>query len=76
MAKLTYDLKAVNSIAPIICHFDSSSRVATHHHDDLDLFTFLFSIKMLLEINESCEILNKIHFDYFEKFLVNFCKYI
>ena len=49
MAKLIYDLKAVNSIAPIICHFDSSSRVATHHDDDLDLFTFLSSIRVLLE---------------------------
>ena len=35
--------------APIICHFDSSSRLATRHHDELDLFKFLFSIRMLLD---------------------------
>ena len=27
-------------IAPIICHFDSSSRVASHHLDDLDCYHF------------------------------------
>ena len=35
--------------ASIICLIDASSRVATHHLDDLDLFTFLFSIRMLLD---------------------------
>ena len=34
---------------PIMCLIDASSRVATNHHDDLDLFTFLFSNRMLLD---------------------------
>ena len=34
---------------PIMCLIDASPRVATHHLDDLDLFTFLFSIRMLLD---------------------------
>ena len=32
-----------------MCLIDASSRVATNHHDDLDLFTFLFSNRMLLD---------------------------
>ena len=34
---------------PIMCVIDASSRVATNHHDDLNLFTFLFSNRMLLD---------------------------
>ena len=37
------------SCVPTMCLIDASSRVATHHHDDFDLFTFLFSIRMLLD---------------------------
>ena len=37
-----------SSNVPIMCLIDASSRVATNHHDDLDLFTFLFSNRMLL----------------------------
>ncbi len=37
------------TIVPIMCLIDASSRVATNHHDDLDLFTFLFSNRMLLD---------------------------
>ena len=33
----------------IMCLIDASSRVATNHHDDLDLFTFLFSNRMILD---------------------------
>ena len=32
-----------------MCLIDASSRVATNHYDDLDLFTFLFSNRMLLD---------------------------
>ena len=35
-------IRTVSSHASIICLIDASSRVATHHLDDLDLFTFLF----------------------------------
>ena len=43
---------------PIMCLIDASSRVATNHHDDLDMFTFkfenknafLFSNRMLLKV--------------------------
>ena len=38
-----------SSNVPIMCLIDASSRVATNHHDDLDLFTFLFSNRMLLD---------------------------
>ena len=34
---------------PIMCLIDASSRVATNHHNDLDLFTSLFSNRMLLD---------------------------
>ena len=38
-----------SSNVPIMCLIDASSRVATNHHDDLDLFTFFFSNRMLLD---------------------------
>ena len=38
-----------SSNVPIMCLIDASSRVATNHHDDLDLFPFLFSNRMLLD---------------------------
>ena len=41
--------KRDRTIVPIMCLIDASSRVATNHHDDLDLFTFLFSNRMLLD---------------------------
>jgi hypothetical protein len=34
---------------PIMCLIDASSRVATNHHDDFDLFIFLFSGRVLLD---------------------------
>ena len=33
----------------IMCPIDDLTQVATHHHDDLDLFTFFFSIRVLLD---------------------------
>ena len=56
----------------LICNIDDLTWVATHHHVDLDLFTFWFSIRVL-SIYKSCKIVNEIHL---EKVLVNFCNCI
>ena len=41
--------KTGDTIVPIMCLIDASSRVATHHLDDLDLFTFQKSYQIHLQ---------------------------
>ena len=48
--KLLMSQKAVRpTYVPIMCLIDASSRVESNHHDELDLFTFLFPNRMLLD---------------------------